>query len=141
MRLGISILCLLPLILLAGCSPDNPRQEVSGEVTLGGVPLDEGVIDFQPLVTTDSGSATTMGGAVITSGKYLIPASHGLVPGTYKVLITSGDGVNPDNPDEPPGPTGNFVSKDRIPADFNTNSKIEVEVTADGPNVFSYDVP
>ena len=65
------------------------------------------------------------------------------MPGQYRVVITSGDGRTRANvPDEPPGPTGaNIISKDRIPPDYNTNSKQEVEVTEKKANVFNFDIP
>ena len=85
-----------------------------------------------------------MGGAPIANGEYKIERMHGLMPGKYRVIITSGDGRTKADaaPDEPPGPTGaNIISKDRIPPDYNVNSKQEVDVTEKGPNVFNYDIP
>jgi hypothetical protein len=138
---------ILPWLLLAGwaasvagCMNDyGGRKEIKGSVTLKGVPLDDGVIDFQPV-----GDAVTKEGAMITQGAYIIQREHGLVPGKYRVSITAGDGRTRAgaNPDEPPGPTGaNIVSKDRVPPEYNVNSKQEVEVTAKGPNVFDFKIP
>ena len=127
--------------LIAGCSPSNPRQEVSGNISLSGSPLNEGIIEFQPLSNTDPELPSTKGGAVIADGKYMIPSDYGLVPGIYRVLISSGDGVTPDDPEGIPGPSGNFVSKDRIPPEFNRNSTVEIEVIAGSPNVFDFAIP
>lgn len=144
---GVSMRCapvvfLLSLVALAGCSPSNPRKAVSGTVTLHDLNLDEGTITFRPIPgTTPEGLPTTTGGAVITNGAYQIEAESGLVPGKYKVLITSGDGRTPDDPNEAPGPSGNFVSKDRIPPEYNTKSNVEVEVMEDGENVFDFPIP
>jgi hypothetical protein len=123
----------------AGCAPDyGGRQAVSGTVKFKGQPLDDGVIEFRPL----EGDGATKSGAQILSGQYQIPAEFGLVPGKYRVSITAGDGRTRANTEEPPGPTGaNIVSKDRIPPEYNLESKQEVEVTAKGPNVFDYDIP
>ncbi len=125
-----------------GCSPSNPRKEISGTVTLKNELLEDGMIMFRPIPgTTPEGLPTTTGGANIIQGVYKIDAEAGLVPGKYKVLITSGDGKTPDDPNEAPGPTGNFVSKDRIPPSFNSKSKVEVEVKEDGENVFDFPIP
>jgi len=132
---------LLAIALLGGCGPNaGGRQEVKGTIKLKGQPLDQGQIRFVPI----SGDGTTQEGAPITNGEYKIDRMHGLMPGTYKVSITSGDGRTPHDapPDQPPGPTGaNIISKDRIPPEYNTNSKQEVEVSAKSPNVFNFDIP
>jgi hypothetical protein len=129
------------LVLLVGCGERNPRREVSGTVTLAGENLDEGVIEFHPISAADPDLPATNAGAVIAEGKYLIPAEQGLVPGKYRVLITSGDGVTPADPEGIPGPSGNFVSKDRIPPEYNQKSTIEVEVADADPNTFDFDIP
>ena len=135
-------ICVLVLSALAasilGCGPNyGGRQEVKGTIKLKGQLLDQGVIDFTPLE-----SQPTKGGALISNGAYLIPAKSGLMKGKYRVIITAGDGRTRENSDEPPGPTGaNIISKERIPADYNVNSKQEVEVTDNKRNVFDYDIP
>ncbi len=136
--LGLVLVC---LVVTAGCPKPNPRKEVSGKITLKGAPLDQGVIEFHPLYEGTAELPASMEAAVIANGDYKILAEQGLVPGKYKVLITSGDSINPSNPDGIPEPSGNFVSKDRIPPEFNSESKVEVEVTQAGPNVFNFDVP
>jgi hypothetical protein len=122
-----------------GCGPSSGgRQEVRGTIKLKGQPLDQGQILFMP----QSGDRSTQQGALINNGAYKIDRMQGLMPGKYKVIITSGDAKTPINPDQPPGPTGaNIISKDRIPPDYNTNSKQEVEVTDKKPNVFDFDIP
>jgi hypothetical protein len=137
-----ALLALLTLYsaVFIGCGPDyGGRQEVKGTVKLKGQPLDNGVIEFMPV----SGDRSTQTGAVIANGTYSIARESGLVPGKYRVIITAGDGRTPASAtDEAPGPTGaNIVSKDRVPPEYNTNSKQEVEVTENGPNVFDYDIP
>ncbi|MFO0943179.1 MAG: hypothetical protein U0930_20780 [Pirellulales bacterium] len=133
MRLVILVLCLTALAL-AGCSPKSNRIAVNGTVSLKGKPLDEGIIEFV--------SAELKSGASIINGKYEIPQDQGLAPGEYKVLITAGDGRTPaDSPDGIPGPTGaNIVSKDRIPAEYNINSKQIVSVS-NTSFTFNYDIP
>jgi hypothetical protein len=130
------------ILLVAGCSDtDGGRCEVVGTVKLKGEPVKEGVIEFTPLDKAPEGMKATKSGAVVSNGEYKIPKAQGLIPGRYRVVITSGDGVTPANSDEPPGPSGsNIVSKDRIPAEYNSASRQEVEVKKDGPNRFDYDI-
>ena len=128
-------------MLAAGCGQSyGGRKEIKGTVKLKGQPVDDGTIDFFPA----SGNQATKSGAQILKGSYKIPAEFGLLPGKYRVSITAGDGrTRPDAPaDQPPGPTGaNIVSKDRVPKEYNIESKIDVDVTEKGPNVFDYDIP
>jgi hypothetical protein len=137
----ISIMLAIVLSILAGgCTNDyGGRQEVKGTIKLKRAALDSGTIEFIPL----DGDRATQSGAVIANGSYEIPRASGLMPGKYRVILTAGDGrTRASNPDEGPGPTGaNIVSVDRIPAEYNVNSKQEVEVTKAGPNVFDYDIP
>lgn len=128
-------------ILTMGCGQSyGGRKEIKGTVKLKGEPINEGTIDFFPA----SGDLATKSGAQILKGSYKIPAEFGLLPGKYRVSITAGDGrTRPDAPaDQPPGPTGaNIVSKDRVPKEYNIESKVEVDVTDKGPNIFDYDIP
>ena len=140
MRLMTGLVAMAAGAFLTGCGPNyGGRQEIKGTIKLKGTPLDQGQITFMPI----SGDNATKEGAGITNGEYKIDRAHGLLPGKYRVSITAGDGkTRADAPDEPPGPTGaNIISKDRIPPDYNTNSKQEVDVTEKGPNVFNFDIP
>jgi hypothetical protein len=126
-------------VLAAGCSDGaGGRKEITGAVTLVGQPLDDGMIVFKPAAGQD-----TQGGVQIVKGEYKVPSKQGLKPGKYIVQITSGDGGTPVNlpEDASPGPSKNFVSVDRVPEDWNVKSTHEVEVTADGPNKFDFEIP
>src|SRR5688572_16887341 len=118
----------LALLLLAGGCGDSSggRQEISGAVTLQGQPVDGGMIEFHPL-DKSLDRLVTKSGALITDGKYLIAKDQGLVPGKYRVIISWGD---PKTPAEEDGGTGpkNIFSKELIPADYNIETKQEVEV-------------
>jgi hypothetical protein len=124
--------------VLAGCAETHGgRMDVSGTVRLEGQPLKGGTIAFIPLDGQD-----TQSGSPITAGEYHLPRSHGLKPGKYLVRITAGDGKNPaDEEAAGPGGSTNIVSRDLIPAEWNTNSKQQREVKADGPNRFDFDIP
>jgi hypothetical protein len=123
----------------SGCADRyGGRQAVSGTVMFQGKPLDQGSIMFLPA----SDGLPTQSGTTINNGSYTIPREQGLVPGTYKVAISSPDGKTPDpGSDALPGPSGNFASKDRIPPEFNTESKHEVEVKKDASNTFDFKIP
>ncbi len=118
------------LVLLAGCGSEGPRQAISGSVTFKGKAL-EGKIDFEP-----TGSEGTQAGTVIANGKYTIPRDKGLVPGNYKVMISS-----PEGQIEEPDPGGNPLigqAKDRIPAKYNRKTTLFREVKKGGSNVFDF---
>jgi len=123
---------------LAGCGAENPRERlpVSGTVTLDGAPLDQGSIQFAPLVREDSVGS----GAMIKDGKYEIPELKGLPVGKYRVRINS---ARVDESAPPPDPDGFMTGKptiERIPPKYNRKSEEVVEVTAGGPNEFDYEI-
>jgi hypothetical protein len=77
---------LLIVFLVSGCgSGDRLGVAVSGNVTLDGAPLKDGMISFIPDATTESPTA----GASIEDGKFSIPRQGGPLPGKYRVEISS----------------------------------------------------
>lgn len=126
---------------IAGCGDElGPRQEISGSVRMGGQPLDEGAIEFMPLAPAAAGEIDTQSGAPITQGKYTIPRANGLMPGKYRVSITSAGPTEGPKPGELPGPSGPSP-KERVPAKYNTDSELEATVTSAGPNTFDFEIP
>jgi hypothetical protein len=125
---------------VAGCSdPFANRNEVFGKVTFKGQPLDSGIITFSPL--TQSADAT-IGSAQIKKGEYRIPKQNGLIAGKYRISVNSPDGKTPDNdPNAAPGPTGNFASKERIPKQYNSETKEEFDVQAGKSNEYNLSIP
>ena len=127
---------------LAGCGGgDNlPREAVSGSVAVEGKPLKSGLITFLP----DSPDVTTQGGGVLVEGKYSIPRDQGLVPGKYKVVVSSAEDkpeVIPDkafNNNAPGAPP--ILAKEVIPAQYNNKSLLTAEVKAGGKNVFEFNL-
>jgi hypothetical protein len=139
----------VPLALFAsavaapGCSDSyGGRKEVSGVVKLVGEPINDGMIEFKPL---DKENQETRQGAQINNGEYKVPRKQGLKPGKYLVSISSGDSkvANGERAlDDAGGPsTTNRLSVDRVPEDWNINSKQQVEVKADGVNKFDFEIP
>jgi hypothetical protein len=131
--------CIVAILAPGGCGDaSGGRCAVSGKVYFKSRPLDQGNITFIPA----GGKIATQSGASIQNGVYSIPKMKGLVPGRYRVAISSGDRVTPAGPsDQPPGPSGNFSSRERIPQDFNVESTREIVVKKDGPNEFDFDIP
>jgi len=133
----VALALTLSTSFLGGCGgggDDLPRQAISGTVTSKGAPLGSGSITFQPMNTDGKAQA---GAAGITDGNYSISQADGLVPGTYKVLITSVNtsltpvsGGMPGDPTPPP--------KESIPAKYNSKSTLTAEVKEGGPNKFDF---
>ncbi len=129
---------------LSGCGSgdDLPRQAISGTVTLDGQPLDKGMIQFFPAAEMKNAMA---GGTTIQGGNYSIPQSEGLVPGTYKVMISSEGGDVKAAPGETteegamPG-LGPLHPPDRIPSKYNAQTILTANVTSEGPNEFKFDL-
>ena len=129
---------LLALVMILGCGPRSDRLAVDGNVKLNGAPLDSGSIRF----TTAGTGRLFATGAMIKDGEYHIPQAKGLPPGTYRVDISSPDTKAPlvavtVAPGEPPSPP---IAPERIPADYNTNSKQSVEVSVSKDNQFDFDI-
>jgi hypothetical protein len=126
------------LITLSGCGPRSDRLEISGQVTFNNAPLDSGSIRF----TTLQGEKIFASGAMITNGGYHIPQEKGLPPGTYRVEINAPDVSAPlvTYPSAPGEPAAPPTAPERIPPEYNTNSKHSIEVTADGENHFVFDI-
>lgn len=106
---------------LAGCGSGGD-QPLEGAVTLSGQPVESGTIQFYQ--TSDP--PVVCAGAMIVKGRYEVPKDHGLKPGTYLVRITSPEAADSakgtfDNP----FPSG---AREKIPAKYNTESKLTVEV-------------
>jgi hypothetical protein len=130
-------LAAISVFLLIGCGPGSDRLPISGKVTLDGAPLDGGAIRLTSL----PGAKQFATGAEIKNGEFDIPRSKGLPPGTYHLEISA-----PDNSAAPvmsrgaPGERGIPTQPERIPPDFNIQSKKTIEVMADGDNHFVFEI-
>ena len=124
--------------LLIGCGEDDglPRLEISGMVTLDGTPLPTGSIQFQPNATLEQVAVAE--GTTIQDGRYALAQEKGLVPGSYGVIILSHAADAPLE-EELPG-AGVRLPKERIPPQYNVKTTLVADVSADGENVFNYDL-
>lgn len=129
---------------LAGCGSGDglSRHPISGMVKFDGKPLASGMIQFFPTATAGPAIAA---GATIAGGQYAIPTSEGLVPGPYKVMISSAGGkekaVAGESTEEGAMPgLGPLHAPELIPAQYNAKSELTVNVTEEGPNEFDFDL-
>jgi hypothetical protein len=121
----------------AGCGSNNPlgRKAIHGTVTLDGSPLERGEIELHPLEPTGVQS-----GGSIQAGKYLIAAPQGATPGKYRVVIYDTYETPPLPPGHMPGDDLPPAPKSKIPAEWNSKSKQEVEIKKTGPFKFDFDI-
>jgi hypothetical protein len=148
---SLRLMCLVPLpplvlsVLVAlGCGDSGPkRYEISGTVTFKGSPIEEGIIQFEPM---DKGP--TMSGSTILNSEYFIPRDKGLAAGKYRVSIYVGDGTSGQgkaglDPKVDPKPQRGFRGRgiERVPPEFNTKSTLVFTVSSSGKNRFDFDVP
>jgi hypothetical protein len=125
--------------VLSGCVGRDPlgRHPISGTVTFGGAPVDNGNISFQPI---DGG--VTSSGAPIQGGKFSIDKKDGLPAGKYRVVINApkpGTGGKVDPNALPGDPVEAPV--ELIPPEWNMQSKESIEVKPEGPFEFKFDIP
>lgn len=126
----VSVLVLLPLLwACAGCG--DGRVTVRGEVTFDGQPVEKGVIAFEP-----ADGAGPMAGGEIRDGKYVLSGDSAVTPGEKIVRITGVRKTGRKVEAGPPEPPGTMVEElERyIPRQYNSQTTLTCEVTADGRN-------
>lgn len=114
------------ILLLAGCGsgvvlPD--LVEVKGKVTMGGQPVSEARVTFEP---TKSGGMSS--GVTDAEGNFRLTYAgnvKGAVPGEHLVRISKLDGE---------------AGPEMLPPAYNSNSGLKQEVTKAGPNDFTFDL-
>ena len=113
--------CTICLLGLIGCGSET--VPMSGAVTLDAKPVNNGVLILIP----EPNSAGPSTGSAIIEGRYEIAAAKGPRRGLkYRVQISSVDRTNAS-------PT-QFVP-DSIPAEYNQNSKLTVDIPQDAHKV------
>ena len=121
---------LLGLACADGCSSEAGKATVSGEVTLDGQPLKEGVIRFVP---ADGKSPTADAAIVVGRFEATVPL------GTKRVEISAPKVVGKRKMyDTPQSPWVDEVAE-LIPARYNVKSMLTAEVKK-GPNDLSFDL-
>jgi hypothetical protein len=109
----------LCLTFLGGCTEKG--AELSGKVTLDGVPLDDATITFVPMTGTQRQAAWS----TVNDGFFQIDAKDGLGTGQFRVEIRAlravGGKSNQVDPDLVP-------AKEAVPTRYNSQSELRVNI-------------
>lgn len=131
-------------LLLSGCNSRDytgpERVPVSGTITFNGNPIPYGVVSF-------SGTGELRGASgPIHDGKYMIAEKFGPNLGKYKVSILGYPSVptSVDTPDSPGAEeiyddTGESLTSQMLPREYNSQTKLEVEMVK-GPNQHDFEL-
>ena len=128
----------LAFCLLGGCGGPGgpPRGAVEGKVTLDGVAIEQGSINFRPTGDTKGPAA----GGAITKGRYRLSGAEGPVVGRNRVEIYA-PGKSGREVSAPMGNPGEMTHEivETVPARYNTQSTLERDVTP-GNNTLNFDL-
>jgi hypothetical protein len=138
--------CALMLAAISlGCGARSDLAAIKGRVKFeNGEAIKRGTIEY---ARTDSGAAY-QSGTRIADGAYEIPREKGLRPGKYVVRIYApasllgpqgapgAAGVRPPGS----GGQGSQLPEERVSPEFNTQSKLVVDVTNEAMQTFDFEV-
>ena len=120
-------LVFLTLLLCLGCGKAGPvMYPVSGNVTWNKTPLAAGYINFEPL----NASQTASGGPIV-NGSYSAKASAG----KNRVTILATRATTTVDSQMGAAPREQY-----LPARYNTESKLEAEISASSKNQFDFEL-
>lgn len=127
-----NVIVSIAIVQLLGCNPT--RSPITGTVTYGGNPIDNGGIQFVPL---EGGEKATLSSAPIRDGSYIIDATRGPFPGKHRVEIfwNKKTGKKKSSGDHDGATIDETV--EGLPAKYNKKSDMTVDVTA-GRNNFDF---
>jgi hypothetical protein len=130
----LTFVVLVAGLMLVGCGSGSqaPKYVIKGNVTLDGKPLESGRIDLTP--TDDKG--TTAGGE-IKNGKYEVRILFG--PKTVRIISEKIVGKIKMDPNDPQSAEGD-VKEQIIPARYNTNTELKVDVQEKSPTIQNFDL-
>lgn len=128
------------IFVTSGCGSGDglPRVPVGGSVAVDGAPLKSGVVRFIPVGQTTGPAAV----ATVKQGKFDLPQAEGPVVGTHRVEIEALDYLDFQLDDEQAfaarASAGKPMPKNPIPARFNRQSELTVQLTAHGDRELSF---
>jgi hypothetical protein len=126
------LLLVAVVLAVAGCGGGPPTVEVKGMVTYDGKPLKEGEIHFLDMEKGDPAKLLD-----IKVGSF----SGQVTPGKKKVQIFAYKEAKAEGAaGYKPPPEEGTTKENYIPAQYNTESKLEDVVKAEGGNNFKYDL-
>ncbi|PQO31382.1 carboxypeptidase regulatory-like domain-containing protein [Blastopirellula marina] len=124
------LLLLTPLMLTTGCFGSDRIVPVSGVVTLDGEPLSRAVVGFEP-IAQEGDLEAGYGSYAKTDdqGRYALrhlQEGEGALVGQHRVSVSTVVGKE--------GPNGEILglTKERVPARYNNNTELVVEVPPGG---------
>jgi hypothetical protein len=121
--------------LQIGCG--DGRVRVTGSVTFGGKPVEEGTIAFEPA----NGQGPSTGGP-ITDGVYDLTGDARATAGEKIVRIIASSKTGRKIPVPPPAPPGTMIEEriQGIPKQYNDQSSLRVEITPGKDNTHNFDL-
>ena len=132
-RVKARLLTLFALVFCIGCGRGD-RVPISGTVTFNGVPVQKGVISFEPF---DRQGPTT--GGKIANGKYELVGDAAPLPGKKTVRISGGRKTGRKLRRKLPPPNPPTIDEiERIPDTYNTRTILTREVSHDGPREIDF---
>ena len=140
-RFHIALVFLAVGVAVPGCSESEdelPREPVSGSVTLDDQPLASGAIQFSPSGQGGSSGVPVQGGGAIEDGQFSIPRERGLVPGTYKVSISSAEKRDHTKPAMPG--KASRLAKESIPKKYNAKTTLTAEIKKGGTSDLKFEL-
>jgi hypothetical protein len=136
-RPNLLIWAVLPFLAIAiatGCSVSElpPRVALSGYVTFAGKPIKEGAIMFHPPIHEKGLGCTVL----IKDGYYSVGNDLGPMAGPCEVRIAEFErkSVGPSSPEV-------VVETDRIPDEYNRNTKLQIQIPNRSEVNYSFDLP
>lgn len=114
------------ILLACGCDSGPRLYEVTGKVTLDGVPVAKGDVTFRA-----ENPSIPPQGASIKEGVFSLKANEG----KFKVEIIATRPVPGKK-----GPMGEDAIEEYIPEQYNTNSRLSAEVKPSPKNTITFDL-
>jgi hypothetical protein len=142
-RFVFLVVCLDAAFVASGCSSDKlpPTAAVSGSVLVDDAPLTEGAIRFVPIEGTPGQKISVQ----IENGRFSASEEYGPTIGRHRIEIESSDtgGLEFDDEDAIDRLRSERIRRikvAKVPPWYNHSSMLREEVTAAGPNEFSFEL-
>lgn len=126
------MIVIVGFVLLGGCGTGGIFF-LEGRVTLDGSPLEDGYITFIPEADTPGPDAV----APVRDGRFAITATGGPLTGTFRVKIIANRETDRKQVDDISGKLVPIIQQ-YIPARYNEQSELIIEVREDQPNEFKF---